>query len=91
MNNQVIIIMIVGAILFIGILYLILKSPYQFKYFNYDFDVSGKRMPDIMNFVDKYINEDPKLTDINTYYDNLLKWYEQSKKDAESSFFFLKL
>lgn len=87
MNSQVIIIMIVGAILFIGILYLILKSPYQFKYFNYDFDVSGKRMPDIMNFVDKYINEDPKLTDINTYYDNLLKWYEQSKKDAESSFF----
>lgn len=39
-----------------------------------------------MNFIDKYINEDPDLTDINTYYENLLKWYERSKKDAESSF-----
>ena len=37
------------------ILYLIFKSPYKYPYFIYNFDVSGKRNPDIGDLIDEFI------------------------------------
>ncbi len=39
------------------ILYLIFKSPFRYPYFEYSFDVSGKRKPDIENLIDNFLNQ----------------------------------
>lgn len=50
-------IIIVLVILTIYVLYLIFKSPFHYPYFNYYFDVSGKRKPQIDNLIDNFLIE----------------------------------
>lgn len=51
------IIILIGAISIVGfVLYLILKSPFRYPYFEYSFNVSGKRNPDIENLIDNFLN-----------------------------------
>ena len=48
----------IGPIFLIAVvilfLYCILKSPFNYPYFSYTFDVSGKRAPKIDDYIDKY-------------------------------------
>ena len=41
---------IIGIALIIGI-YFVLRSPFHYPYFYYAFDVSGKRMPQIEDYI----------------------------------------
>lgn len=51
------IIMIIMIIIAIAcILYFVLRSPFHYPYYYMDFDISGKRLPDINDLVDHYIN-----------------------------------
>ena len=45
----------VVLVIFAGILWNILKSPFSYPYYDKDFNVSGKRNPEINDFIDKYI------------------------------------
>ncbi len=58
MNNSTIVmiyLMVIAAIL-IGIVAAILQSPFHYPHFNQDFDVSGKRKPQIDDLIDQYLN-----------------------------------
>lgn len=43
------------CIISIMLLYAILKSPFSYPYFIYEFDVSGKRLPHIEDFLDMFL------------------------------------
>lgn len=48
---------IVGIIILILIVRRIFRSPFQYPYFTHEFDISGKRNPEIADLIDNYINE----------------------------------
>ena len=56
-TSLIVIIVIFSIVLIIGILYKILKCPYKYPYHIIKFDISGKRMPNIDDLIDNYINE----------------------------------
>lgn len=56
-NIEQIIILISAISVVSFILYLIFKSPFQYPYFEYYFNVSGKRKPDIENLIDNFLNK----------------------------------
>lgn len=59
----------------------ILSSPYEYPYFKKEFDVSGKKKPDIDSFVEDYINKGG-FTSIREHQEAIDKW----KQECESSF-----
>ena len=66
------------AILTLGI-YQYLKSPFQYPYFYHDFDVSGKKNPDIDNLIDEYIIAGNFWT-IQLHQQKIKDWKEYSWK-----------
>ena len=50
----------VCIILVSTLLYIILKSPFSYPYFVYKFDVSGKRGPQIEDFLDEIFCKTPQ-------------------------------
>lgn len=54
-QNLIIFLIVVTVIGMISILYLIFRSPFKYPYFKYSFDVSGKRQPDINDWIDNFI------------------------------------
>lgn len=50
-----IIALIIVALLVIITLYLIFKSPFRYPYFNHNFDISGKRKPQIDDLIDHFL------------------------------------
>lgn len=80
------ILIIIGMIiLLILILYLILRSPYHYPYFDYQFDVSGKRQPNIWDLIDDLINQNKGIEIFKKHYDKVAKWREQCQKSIESN------
>lgn len=55
------------------VLYLIFKSPFKYPYFEYSFDVSGKRKPDIENLIDSFLNQ-KKFTMIKKHNKKIEEW-----------------
>lgn len=48
---------ILGLVLFVGLIFFLVsffKSPFSYPYFLHDFDVSGKRNPQIEDWIDEY-------------------------------------
>lgn len=66
------------------ILYRILKSPFKYPYFTKDFDVSGKRMPDIMNILDAYMNT-YRFTEFQNHYERVQRWKKECAEIIENS------
>lgn len=66
------------------ILYRILKSPFKYPYFTKDFDVSGKRMPDIMNILDAYMNT-YRFTEFQNHFERVQRWKKECAEIIENS------
>ena len=75
----------IGAISIVSfILYLIFKSPFRYPYFNYSFDVSGKRKPDIENLIDNFLNQKNFLI-IKRHKEKIEQWKMESQRKIEKS------
>ena len=75
----------VGVLLTIAaIIYLILRSPFHYPYFIYEFDVSGKRQPKFENLIDQYINSNG-IKRFETHYEKVQRWKLDSQKQLEKA------
>lgn len=85
-NNNVIlmIIMIVVVIIAIMVIRRLMKSPFHYPYFRLEFDVSGKRQPSIMDYIDEYLINGG-LETINEHYNRIRKWKKRCKKVVKKS------
>ena len=73
----------IGAISIISfILYLIFKSPFHYPYFEYYFDVSKKRKPDIENLIDNFLNQ-KKFFIIKRHNEKIESWKMECQKKIE--------
>lgn len=88
MDYMIIFGMIVIGMVVIGvtvwILYLILRSPFEYPYYIYDFDVSGKRKPRIENLLDNYLI-DGNIYKIEEHNKKIQRWKEDCQKCIEHS------
>lgn len=76
---------LIVVILIVGfILYLIFKSPFRYPYFEYYFDVSGKRNPDIENLIDNFLNQG-KFVTIKKHEEKIKQWKMECQKRIEKS------
>ena len=79
------IIILMGAISVVSfILYLIFKSPFQYPYFEYYFDVSGKRKPDIENLIDNFLNK-KNFKIIKRHKEKIEEWKMECQRKIEKS------
>lgn len=80
--------LMVMTICIIGIiavlLYSVLKSPFSYPYFNYKFDVSGKRGPHIEDFLDMFLISGG-FTNIQNHQRVIEQWKLDSKQRIERS------
>ena len=65
-------------------LYLIFKSPFQYPYFKYFFDISGKKKSDIENLIDVFLNE-KKFFMIKNHKEKIEQWKIECQKKIEKS------
>ncbi len=84
MNIERIIIWIGAISIASFILYLIFKSPFRYPYFNYSFDVSGKRKPDIENLIDNFLNQ-KNFSMIKRHEEKIEQWKMESLRKIEKS------
>jgi len=82
--NTNIIINIFIITLAILILYLIFKSPFHYPYFNYYFDVSGKRKPQIEDLIDNFLIEQQFFI-ILSHKDKIEYWKSECQRKIDSS------
>ena len=78
----------VGAIICLflfAIISIIVKSPFSFPCFYHDFDVSGKRQPDLDEMIDRYINSGG-FSKIQAHQKTIEEWMVRNKEIAEKSF-----
>lgn len=74
-----------GAISIVSfILYMIFKSPFRYPYFEYSFDVSGKRRPDIENLIDNFLNQQ-KFLMIKRHKEKIEQWKVECQRKIEKS------
>lgn len=74
-----------GAISIVSfILYMIFKSPFRYPYFEYSFDVSGKRRPDIENLIDNFLNQQ-KFLMIKRHKEKIEQWKMECQRKIEKS------
>jgi len=84
MNIEQVIIWIGAISIASFILYSIFKSPFRYPYFNYSFDVSGKRKPDIENLIDNFLNQ-KNFSMIKRHEEKIEQWKIESLRKIEKS------
>lgn len=83
-NIEQIIILISAISVVSFILYLIFKSPFQYPYFEYYFNVSGKRKPDIENLIDNFLNK-KNFKIIKRHKEKIEEWKMECQRKIEKS------
>lgn len=70
------------------ILYIIIESINQFEYPTciIEFDVTGVKNPNILNYIDDYINKNG-FNMINTHYNKVLEWKQKCEYEISHSLF----
>ena len=82
MKEEVIVIAIVCILTVL--LYLIFRSPFSYPYFIYNFDVSGKRRPQIDDLLDMYLISGG-FTEIKNHHKKIEQWKQESCQRIEHS------
>lgn len=75
---------VAGSAVAILVLYLIFKSPFKYPYFDYSFDVSGKRSPQVLDYIDNFINEGG-FQEIQEHYELIISWKQWCEEKIEKS------
>ena len=75
----------IGAIfIVVFVFYLVFRSPFHYPYFEYSFDVSGKRKPDVVDLIDDFLNHKRFLM-IDMHEKKVEHWKTESQKRIEKS------
>lgn len=82
LKEEVIVIAIVCILTVL--LYLIFRSPFSYPYFIYNFDVSGKRRPQIDDLLDMYLISGG-FTEIKNHHKKIEQWKQESCQRIEHS------
>ncbi len=64
--------------------YLIMKSPFHYPYFEYEFNVSGKRQPKFEDLIDQYINS-RGIGVFENHYKKVQQWKSDSQQKVDKS------
>lgn len=87
-NSSRILIVAVSIILLlivVNIIRYILKSPFEYPYFVHNFDVSGKRKPEMNDLIDQYLNNG-YFSAIEKHYQKVQKWRNECEIRIQKSF-----
>lgn len=60
-------------------------NPFNYPYFTYKFDVSGKRQPKIENYIDEYFMQDRNYYDIERHHKYITEWKQWAEYRAYHS------
>lgn len=60
-------------------------NPFNYPYFTYKFDVSGKRQPKIENHIDEYLMQDSNYYDIERHHKYIMEWKQWAEYRAYHS------
>ena len=63
---------------------MVLKSPFQYPYYNCYLDVTGKRKPQIDNLIDQLLNSG-KFNEFQAHNKKILLWKEKCNKQIDNS------
>ena len=72
-------------LLLIVVLYLIFRNPFRYPYFFHEFDVSGKRNPDIENYIDTFLCDTRNWQTIKAHRLEIAQWKKESLDSIERS------
>lgn len=86
LNDYLTPIFIIGLVVSVIILYCYGKNPFSYPYFEWTFDISGKRKVDSDELIDTFIN-DGYFHLIPEHVKKVESWKEQCEKECESAFF----
>ncbi len=77
---------LISTILFAGIFKVekALSSPFQYPYFEMSFDVSGKRNPDIEDYIDYYLIENG-FDAIEEHHNKTIAWKKECEEQLQNS------
>ena len=84
--TTLLIVALIPIILFVGI-YIVekkLSSPFHYPYFKMAFDVSGKRNPDIEDYIDKYLIENG-FDAIERHHNRIIIWKKSCEQLIQTS------
>lgn len=83
-NVENIILLVISISGIILTLYLIFRSPFKYPYFEFTFDVTGKRKPDIESLIDEFLNQ-KKILMIKKHNEKIEMWKQLCKYQIEKS------
>ena len=84
MGELLILILLIGLVFYI--ISKVRESPFRYPYFEYCFDVSGKRKPNIEDFIDAYINNNG-IGAFETHYRKVRQWKDSSQQIVDRAIF----
>ena len=85
MDEEILLMFCMGvALILMILLYLIFRTPFQYPYFNYYFDVSGKRKPDIEELIDKFLIGQ-NFFEIERHQEKIENWKIDCQRKIEKS------
>lgn len=84
MGELLILILLIGLVFYI--ISKVRESPFRYPYFEYCFDVSGKRKPNIEDFIDAYINNNG-IGAFETHYRKVQQWKDSSQQIVDRAIF----
>lgn len=87
-NSSRILIIAVSIILLltvVNIIRYILRCPFEYPYFVHNFDVSGKRNPEMNDLIDQYLNNG-YFSAIEKHYQTVQKWRNECEIRIQKSF-----
>ena len=76
--------MLVIVALVAGVVYLIIRVPFKYPYFEKRFDVSGKRKPKITEYIDEYLIKN-QMTEIEAHEQVIQAWKESCEMAINKS------
>lgn len=79
-NALALIILFTAFCVLIYLIYRILRNPFNYPYFIYEFDVTGKRNVKIQDYVDNFLRNEQNWRSIQSHQHEIQKW----KKHAEN-------
>lgn len=85
MNNIILALSILTAVIVILRIFLwIVQSPFKYPYFTYQFDVTGRRKPQIEDLIDNFLNKG-KIYLIQSHNEIVQCWKEECQRRIEKS------
>ncbi len=77
------ILLLLSVVFIVGIVLMnILKSPFEYPYYIYEFDVTGKRSPNIEDLIDRFLINDG-LTKIQHYNEIIKRWKVECEEELK--------